>query len=84
MMEGKEKLKINIYPPELEILEDNKEKIIIKINENFTNDSNSGKIFDNLLAENANHQIILQKYKENIISSLDKLISASTINPNKE
>ena len=35
-MEGKEKLKINIYPPELEILEDNKEKIIIKINENFT------------------------------------------------
>ena len=83
-MEGKEKLRINIYPPELEIIEDNKEKVTIKINENFTNDSNSEKIYENLLAENAKHQEILQKYKEKIISSLDKLISASTINPNKE
>ena len=83
-MEGKEKLRINIYPPELEIIEDNKEKVAIKINENFTNDSNSEKIYENLLAENAKHQEILQIYKEKIISSLDKLISASTINPNKE
>ena len=62
-MEGKEKLRINIYPPELEIIEDKKEKVAIKINENFTNDSNSEKIYENLLAENAKHQEILQKYK---------------------
>ena len=83
-MEGQEKLKINIYPPELEISGIGQENIIIKIQENFTNDSKSDKIYENLLAENANHQPILQKYKEKIISSLDKLISASTINPNTE
>ena len=83
-METQEKLKINIYPPELEISQSGQEKIIIKINENFTNSSNSEKIYQNLLAENANCQPILEKYKEKLISSLDKLISASTINPNKE
>ena len=83
-MEGKEKLKINIYPPELEISGIGQENIIIKIQENFTNDSKSDKIYENLLAENASHQPILQKYKEKIISSLDKLISASTINPKTE
>ena len=84
MMESQEKLKINIYPPEIEITEQNKETIHIKINENFTNNSNSENIYQNLLAGNANYQPILQKHKENLISSLDKLISASTINPNKE
>ena len=83
-METQEKLKINIYPPELEITSEGKEKILIKINENFTNQSNSEKIYQNILAENANYQPILQKHKENLILSLDKLISASTINPNKE
>ena len=83
-MEGQEKLKINIYPPELEISGIGQENIIIKIHENFTNDSKSDKIYENLLAENASHQPILQKYKEKIISSLDKLISASTINPKTE
>jgi WD40 repeat protein len=83
-MEGQEKLKINIYPPELEISGNGQENIIIQIHENFTNDSKSEKIYENLLAENASRQPILQKYKEKIISSLDKLISASTINPNKE
>ena len=83
-MQDQEKLKFNIYPPELEILENNKEKIIIKINENFTNDSNAEKIYENLLAENAAYQPILLKHKIKIISSLDKLISASTLNPNKE
>ena len=83
-MEGQEKLKINIYPPEIEISESNKETIHIKINENFTNDSNPENIYQNLLAGNANYQSILQKYKDNLISSLDKLISASTLNPKKE
>ena len=83
-MESQEKLKINIYPPEIEISEQNKDTIHIKINENFTNNSNSENIYQNLLAGNAIYQSILQKHKENLISSLDKLISASTINPNKE
>jgi WD40 repeat protein len=83
-MEGQEKLKINIYPPEIEITSPNNDKTYIKITENFSNNSNSENIYQNLLAENATHQPILQKYKENLISSLDKLISASTLNPNKE
>ena len=43
-MEGQEKLKINIYPPEIEMTLQNNEKIHIKINENFTNDSNAENI----------------------------------------
>ena len=78
-----EKLKINIYPSELEIQKDN-EKMILKISENFTNDSNPEKIYENLLAQNATVQNILENYKSQILSSLNKLISASTINPNKE
>ena len=42
-MENEEKLKINIYPSELEIQKDNKEKTILKISENFTNDSKPKK-----------------------------------------
>lgn len=83
-MENTEKLKINIYPSELEIKKDNNETIIIKISENFTNDSKPEKIYENLLAQNAAMNSILEKYKSQIISSLNKLISASTINPNKE
>jgi dynein assembly factor with WDR repeat domains 1 len=83
-MENEEKLKIKIFPPELEIEKGNNEKIVIKIHENFSNESKSDKIFENLLAQNANLQEILEKYKNEIISSLNKLISASTINPNKE
>ena len=82
-MENEEKLKIKIFPPELEIEKGNNEKIVIKIHENFSNESKSDKIFENLLAQNANLQEILEKYKNEIISSLNKLISASTINPNK-
>ena len=40
-MEGQEKLKNSIYPPEIEITSQNNEIIHIKINENFTNNSNS-------------------------------------------
>ena len=83
-MENTEKLTINIYPSELEIKKDNNETIIIKISENFTNDSKPEKIYENLLAQNAAMNSILEKYKSQIISSLNKLISASTINPNKE
>lgn len=83
-MENDEKLKINIYPAELEITKDNNEKIILKINENFTNDSKPEKIFESLLAENASVQPILENHKNEILESLAKLISASTINPEKE
>ena len=83
-MENEEKLKINIFPPEIEIQKDNNEKISITITDNLTNESNPEKIFENLLAQNANNQSILEKYKDKIINSLDKLISASTINPGKE
>ena len=82
-MENEEKLKIHIYPSELEIQKDN-EKIILKITENFTNDSNPEKIYENLLAQNAKVQNILENYKSQMISSLNKLISASTIYPNTE
>lgn len=83
-MENEEKLKINIYPSELEILKDNNEKFVIKISENFTNDSKAENIYNNLIAQNANVQPILEKYKDKIIEALNKLISASTIYPNKE
>ena len=82
-MENEEKLKINIYPSELEILKDNK-KTVLKITETFTNDSKAEKIYENLVAQNAPVQTILENNKSNIISALNKLISASTINPNKE
>ena len=82
--ESKEKLTIKIFPSELQISQDNEETIHIKINENFTNDSKPEKIYENLLAENASSQPILEKNKPKIISSLEKLISASTINPNTE
>ena len=83
-MESEEKLKIKIFPPELEIQKENSDKIVLKIHENFTNESQPDKIFENLKAQNANAQTILEKHKNKIISSLNKLISASTINPNKE
>jgi dynein assembly factor with WDR repeat domains 1 len=83
-MESQEKLKINIYPSELEILKDNKEKITINITENFTNDSKAEAIYMNMIAQNDNLKPILEKHKDNIIIALNKLISASTINPNKE
>ena len=82
-MENEEKLKIHIYPSELEIQKDN-EKIILKITENFTNESSAEKIYENLLAQNAKVQNILENYKSQMLSSLNKLISASTINPNIE
>ena len=82
-MENEEKLKINIYPSELEILKDNK-KTVLKIAETFTNDSKAEKIYENLVAQNAPAQTILENNKSNIILALNKLISASTINPNKE
>ena len=83
-MENEEKLKLNIYPSELEIQKDNNEKIILKITENFTNGSKPEKIYENLVAQNAPVQNILEKNKDQLITSLNKLISASTINPNKE
>ena len=82
-MENEEKLKINIYPSELEILKDNK-KTVLKITETFTNDSKAEKIYENLVAQNAPVQTILENNKSSIILALNKLISASTINPNKE
>ena len=83
-MENNEKIKINIFPAELEITKDNKEKIILKITENFSNDSKPENIYSDLCAQNAPMQQILENYKHQIIEALTKLISASTINPNKE
>ena len=83
-MENEEKLKINIYPLKLEIQKDNNENKVLKITENFTNDSKPEKIYENVLAQNAPVQNILEKNKDQLITSLNKLISASTINPNKE
>ena len=83
-MENNEKIKINIFPAELEITKDNKEKIILKITENFSNDSKPENIYSDLCAQNAPMQQILENYKPQIIEALTKLISASTINPNKE
>ena len=83
-MENEEKLKINIYPSELVILKDNNEKYTINISENFTNDSKAETIYTNILAQNDNLKPILEKHKDKIIIALNKLISASTIYPNKE
>ena len=82
--ESDEKLKINIYPPELEIISNNNQSIHIKINENFTSDSKPEKIYEKILAENDNIQPILSQNKNDLLASLEKLISASTLNPNKE
>ena len=82
--ESDEKLKINIYHPELEIISNNNQSIHIKINENFTSDSKPEKIYEKILAENDNIQPILSQNKNDLLTSLEKLISASTLNPNKE
>ena len=83
-MENDEELKINIYPPQIEIEKNDNQKIYIKITDNLTNETKPESIYENLIAQNASEQPILDKYKNQIISSLEKLISASTINPEKE
>ena len=71
-MENEEKIKIKIFPAELEITKDNKEKISLKITENFTNDSKPENIYANLYAQNAPVQTILESHKSQILEALSK------------
>lgn len=70
---------IEIYPPRLIYNKENAQKII-EIEPAITNSTTSKEIFDFLLAKDAS---LLQSEKD-ILSACDKLISASTINPNKQ
>ena len=83
-MTQSEKLKINIYPPQIEILKNNGDIMIIKIEDNITNESKPENMYNNIISANGNLNDILLKYKSDIINSLTKLISCSTTNPNTE
>lgn len=72
-MENDEKLKINIYPPQIEIQKSDSQKIYIKIADNLTNETKPESIYENLIAQNASEQPILDKYKNQIISALEKI-----------
>ena len=49
-MENDEKLKINIYPPQIEIEKNDNQKIYIKITDNLTNETKPESIYENLIA----------------------------------